>query len=104
MQVADADQHQEQKSGGKAGLDDGERGEQERHGLQGPAREVQRGAGQPARAPEQTQDQREPEAVLPRHVPRLHGLERDRHVVRCRRRNRGEDAEDQLTRHAHPAP
>ena len=39
-----------------------------------------------------------------RHVPRLHGLERDRHVVRCRRRNRGEDAEDQLTRHAHPAP
>ena len=75
------------------GLDDGQRGEQERSRLQRPAEEAERGAGQPPRPGQQSDDQRQAQTVLGRHPTRLDRLQHDAEVVERGRHTRRAGAE-----------
>ena len=88
-------QHEQQhEAEGERRLDDGERSEQQRGGLQRPADDAERGAGEPARAAGQAPDQRGSQPVSRRHRPGLERLQRDPEVVQERGRTRGRGAED----------
>jgi hypothetical protein len=88
-------QHQQQhEAEGERRLHDGERREQQRGGLQRPADDTERGAGQPAWPARQVPDQRRPQPVRRRHHPRFERLQRDAEVVHHGGRTRGRDAED----------
>jgi hypothetical protein len=88
-------QHEQQhEAEGERRLDDGERSEQQRGGLQRPADDAERGAGDPARAAGQATDQRHPQPVSRRRRPSLERLQRDAEVVQQGGRTRGHGAED----------
>jgi hypothetical protein len=88
-------QHEQQhKAEGERRLHDGERGEQQRGGLQRPADHPERRAGQPARTAGETRDERRSQPVGRRHRPSLERLERDAQVVQQGGRACGRGAED----------
>jgi hypothetical protein len=88
-------QHQEQhEPEGERRLHDGERGEQQRSGLQWPTDHPERRAGQPSPPVRQIPDQRRPQSLSGRHDARLERLQRDAEVVQHGRGTRGDDAEN----------
>jgi hypothetical protein len=81
MQAPRPQHEQQREAEGERGLHDGERGEQQRGGLQRPAEHPERGAGEPARAARQVPHERRAQLVRGRHHPRLERLQRDAEVV-----------------------
>jgi hypothetical protein len=89
-----AQDEEQNEAEGEGRLDDGERSEQQRGGLQRPSGQPERGAGEPARATRQAPDQRDPQPLSRRRRPSLERLQRDAEVVHQGGRTRGHGAED----------
>jgi hypothetical protein len=80
-EVAGGDGQEQHEPERQRRLDDGQRGQQQRHGLQRPAEHVQRRPGQPARAPRQADEQRRVQRLRRRSRPRVERLHREAEVV-----------------------
>ena len=88
-------QHEQQhEAEGERRLDDGERSEQQRGGLQRPPEQPERGAGKPARAARQAPDQRRSQPMSRRHRPSLERLQGNAEVVEQGGRARCHGAEE----------
>ena len=84
---------QQNQPTGKARLHNRKRCQQQRPDLQRPPGKPQRRSPKPTLVPHQPSNQGRPQRVLPRHLPSLQRLKRDRGVVEQRSSNRRNDAE-----------
>ena len=90
VQRARPEHEQQDQAEGEPGLDDGQRGQQQRGRLQRPAKQADPGARQPPRAARQVSEQRRLQRLLGGHAARLHRLQRDAEVVETGRGARGD--------------
>ncbi|HKE20444.1 MAG TPA: hypothetical protein VKB80_36465 [Kofleriaceae bacterium] len=93
VQRACAEHEQQDQAEGEPGLDDGQRGQEQRGRLQRPAEQADPGTGKPPRAPRQIAEQRRLQGLLGGHAARLHRLQRDAEVVEAGRGARGDRTE-----------
>jgi hypothetical protein len=90
---AHAEHEQQRQPEGERRLHDGERREQQRRGLQRPAEDAERGAGQPPRAAREARHERRAQAATERDLSRFDRLQRDAEVVHRGGRARGQRSE-----------
>jgi len=88
-QRARPEHEQEDQAERERRLDDGQRGKQQRGGVQRPAQEPERRPCQPERPVQEPRDERRPQAVLSRRLAGLERLQGDADVVERRGAARG---------------
>jgi hypothetical protein len=93
VQGARPEHEQQDQAEGEPGLDDSQRGQEQRGRLQRPAEQADPGAREPAAASRQIAQQRGLQGLLGGHAARLHRLQRDAEVVEAGRGARGDRTE-----------